>query len=319
MIKFAPPISNSTQHSFRLVHISDPHLSNLDNVTWRQLVNKRILGYLSWRFNRRKVHRMDILSTLISDLDEIKANHLVISGDLTHIGTADECQQVNQWLTSLGTSDDITVIPGNHDCYTDDDASETTNRWSEYMTSDDESNADNNDANFPSLRQRGPLAIIGLTTALPTAPFFATGRLGLTQIEKLAELLEKTVRQGFFRVVLLHHGPLMGSNKYRKRLIDAEQFRAVIKSHGAELILHGHGHHTVNGVLETDKSEIPVIGAASASLLSKSLVKRAGYNIFDVTNTGNSWNIAMQSRGYDAKEAIFKLKKEVAFTLPITS
>ncbi|MFT5350490.1 MAG: 3',5'-cyclic AMP phosphodiesterase CpdA, partial [Gammaproteobacteria bacterium] len=170
---------------------------------------------------------------------------------------------------------------------------------------------------FPSFRQRDSLAIIGLSTALPTAPFFATGRLGQEQIDKLAELLKQTGEKGLFRIVMLHHGPLAETNKFRKRLIDAAQFRSVIKSHGAELILHGHGHEPVNGLLQTPYSKIPVIGVASASLLSSSINKRAGYNIYEVKQAASHWRLKILSRSYETENAVFKTREEMEFTLPI--
>ena len=43
---------------------------------------------------------------------------------------------------------------------------------------------------FPFVRRRGPLALIGLSTAVPTAPFMATGRLGDAQLARLGEMLD---------------------------------------------------------------------------------------------------------------------------------
>ena len=39
--------------AFRFAQISDPHLSDLSGVRWRQLASKRVLGYLSWGRGRR--------------------------------------------------------------------------------------------------------------------------------------------------------------------------------------------------------------------------------------------------------------------------
>ncbi len=317
MIKFIPIGSACAQSGFRLAHISDPHLSHLYDVPWRQLLNKRILGYLSWRFSRRHIQCPAILDALIKDLDEAGAHHLAISGDLTHIGTPGEYKQVAAWLGTLGQSTDISVIPGNHDSYVRSDAAQTSDHWSAYMDSDVEASPfPEGTATFPLLRQRGPVAIIGLSTAVPTAPFFASGRLGQTQTEALAELLDRTGKQELFRVVVLHHGPLAHSNKFRKRLIDSAQFRSVIKAHGAELILHGHGHYPVNDILETANAPIPVIGAASASALSDSKTKRAGYNIYEVNATANGWKIQMQSRRYDRHTGLFKEREKLEFHLP---
>lgn len=307
-------ISNAENagRGFRLAHISDPHLSSLAEVRWQQLFSKRILGYLSWRFSRRHIHRVDILESLLTDLSRTRSQHLLVTGDLTHIGTPVECRQVATWLKGLGSPANISVIPGNHDRYSPDDDDLTTGLWSDYMKSDPGFIAG---SMFPSFRKRGPLALIGLSTALPTAPFFASGRLGKTQLEKLVELLTLARDKGLFRVVALHHGPLLDSNRFRKRLTDAEQFREVIRCCGAELILHGHGHYPVNGWLDGNAGKVPVIGAASASLLSSSGTKRAGYNIYEVNTTARGWQVHMESRRYDAETGGFDIRQQTDFSL----
>ncbi len=316
MMKFLPPSANNDAGPVRIAHISDPHLSDLAGVNWKQLLSKRILGYLSWRISRRHIQRLDILAGLIDDLTNNELGHLLISGDLTHIGTAAECRQVSSWLSNLGSAENITVIPGNHDYYTDDDISRTIGSWSQYMASDGIDSDKENLPLFPSFRQRGPLAIIGLSTALPTAPFFATGELGSKQIQDLEHLLLKAREMGLFRIVMLHHGPLQTSNKFRKRLRDAHEFRQAIISHGAELILHGHGHYPVWDFLQTDNVKIPVIGAASASVLSTSTSKRSGYNIYEIERVAEGWSLQVQSRRFETGSKSYSLLKEFQLMLP---
>jgi len=316
MTRFIPAAEADPGQGFRLAHISDPHLSTLDGVPWRQLLNKRLLGYLSWRFNRRHHHRPALLDRLVEDLNGHHAHHLLISGDMTHLGTAMECRQVENWLSRLGSPGDISVIPGNHDSYIREEVSRTTGLWSAYMAGDTSEDKAGGAVVFPSLRKRGPLAIIGLSTALPTAPFFATGKLGENQLQKLSDTLEQTGKEGLFRVVALHHGPLPDSNRYRKRLVDAEAFRAVIRSAGAELIVHGHGHYPDCGSIKSPGLQVPVIGAASASLLSASTVKRAGYNIYQVNAMDGHWNIHLVSRTYDPEAGVFRQRQQLDFGLP---
>ena len=71
---------------------------------------------------------------------------------------------------------------------------------------------------FPFLRRRGDVALIALSTALPTAPFLATGRLGTRQLARFAEMLDQT--SGLFRIVLIHHPPLSAVPAFLRRLID---------------------------------------------------------------------------------------------------
>ncbi len=290
---------------YKLAHISDPHLSTLDEVSWTQLLNKRVLGYLSWYGNRRHIHRMDVLEDLLSDLATTKSNHLVISGDLTHIGTPQEFRQVAEWLARHGSPEQISVVPGNHDSYVNEDPGRTLSLWSPFMLGDDQDGKTSSEL-FPSFRQRGPVAIVGLSTAVPTAPFFATGKLGTAQISKMKELLERARQMGLFRIVVLHHGPLESSNKFRKRLIDAGEFREALSTVGAELILHGHGHHPVTEWLDVNGTEVPVVGAPSASQLSSSNYKRAGYNTYEVERNEQGWLLKISSRRFEDPPGILK-------------
>ena len=283
---------------YKLAHISDLHLSTLDHVNWRQLLNKRVLGYLSWYGNRRRIHRLDVLEDVLADIANIQSDHLIISGDLTHIGTPQEYDQVAGWLASHGSPEQISLVPGNHDCYVKENSQHTTSLWAPFMQGDAQ-NQDESEPVFPSFRQRGPVAIIGMSSAVPTAPFFATGKLGNQQIEQMKELLEKAREMGLFRIVVLHHGPLASSNSFRKRLVDAETFRTALSSAGAELVLHGHGHYPVTDWLNINGVDVPVVGAPSASQLSSSNSKRAGYNTYEVQRHERGWTLKITSRKYE--------------------
>ena len=72
---------------------------------------------------------------------------------------------------------------------------------------------------FPFVRRRGNVALIALSTGVPTGPFMATGRLGDRQLSRFAEALDQT--RDAFRIVLIHHPPLSPLRRYLRRLIDA--------------------------------------------------------------------------------------------------
>lgn len=72
---------------FVLAHFSDPHLSTLAGViTLRHLLNKRLLGFLSWYRRRRHIHSPRILDALLADLADTAPDHIVVTGDLTNWG-----------------------------------------------------------------------------------------------------------------------------------------------------------------------------------------------------------------------------------------
>ena len=277
--------------SLKIAHISDPHLTSLEHLRWDELLNKRILGYLSWKLKRRRSHSREILSRTIADLAEQQPDHLVISGDFTHLGTANECRETETWLNSIGEPDYISIVPGNHDRYIAADVAETIGRWRAWMRSDPGERDDAQD--FPYLRVRGPVAIIGLSTAVPTPPFFASGRLGNEQLQRLGELLEKAAQRGLYRIVTLHHSP--HSMSFRRGLSDAGRLLSTLAGPGAELVIHGHGHLRMHAMLQGGARRIPVFGVPSASARYNNPDKKAGYNIYEITGDAAGWQTRVKS------------------------
>jgi 3',5'-cyclic AMP phosphodiesterase CpdA len=160
--------------------------------------------------------------------------------------------------------------------------------WTEYMRGDDE-------IGFPFLRRRGPLALIGLSSAVPTAPFMATGRLGHEQIMRFGELLERCA--GSFRVVLIHHPPVSKPSRRFKRLLDGADFRNMLARHGAELVIHGHDHERALIHLDGPQRPIPVVGVPSASEAPPGEHDPAGYNLYRVEGESGAWRCEAVSRG----------------------
>jgi 3',5'-cyclic AMP phosphodiesterase CpdA len=139
--------------------------------------------------------------------------------------------------------------------------------------------------------------LIGLSTALPTAPFMATGGLGTEQTRRLAETLDGLGRENRFRVVLLHHPPASRPDKRLKRLVDADMFRAVLAQHGAELVLHGHDHVHALVSLAGPNGPIPAVGVPSASAALTSPDGPAAYNLYRIDGAAGAWRCEMISRG----------------------
>jgi 3',5'-cyclic AMP phosphodiesterase CpdA len=179
--------------------------------------------------------------------------------------------------------------------------------WTDYMTGDpDTAMAAHGGFNdFPFLRRRGRLALIGLSTALPTPPGFASGRLGPAQLEALSTLLESAGEEGRCRVVLLHHPPT-ADVAWRKRLTDAPAFRRVIAARGAELVLHGHDHTTTHEAIDGRDGPVPVFGIASASQATADKRPASQYRIFSITPAAAGWQLDIALRAYDPARAAFK-------------
>ena len=225
---------------FRLAHISDPHLGPLPRVGFGDLASKRAFGYFNWRRNRRRAFAPSVLTALADDIRAAAPDHVAVTGDLVNLGlTGGVRRRPPVARRNRRTGPDVTVIPGNHDAYVPGAFEEFTDAWHPYMTGDNSSVV-----TFPFIRKRGPVAIVGTSSAIATAPLMATGEFGGGQAAALASRLTALGRAGLFRVVLIHHAPVARASHWHRRLIDADLFRRAIAEAGAELILHGHNHTT---------------------------------------------------------------------------
>ncbi len=301
--------------AFRFAQISDPHLSDLSAVRWRQLASKRALGYLSWRRRRRHEHRPEMLAALRADLHAIAPAHTVVTGDLTHIALPEEFREAGDWLRQLGAADTVTVVPGNHDRYVHTPWAESLGLWSSFMSSDGISAEHGAEQLFPLLRVRGPLAFIGLDSAVPSPPFMATGRLGARQLERLADILQRLRGSGLLRVLMLHHPPVPGEEKWRKRLVDAPALCALLARHPVDMVLHGHRHRALQSVIRIPGSDIPVFGIASASAAGVLSNYPAEYNLYDVLRDGAAWRVRVSARRFDAATRAFATREVASFAV----
>jgi 3',5'-cyclic AMP phosphodiesterase CpdA len=271
---------------FKLAHLSDFHLFSLKGAGVRDFLNKRIYAYLRWRIYRFTEHRVDILQALASDLKKMAPDHIVITGDLTHSGLAGEYVEAEKVLRVLGPPEDVTVIPGNHDSYVSVHGLNPQRSLSPYMDSDPprgtEGISPDLSCPFPTLRVRRHVALIGLSTARPSLPLLAVGRLGMPQLAKLDQLLEEAGRRGLFRIVLIHHPPCAGMMSWRKRLTDLHSLGRVLTLRGAELVLHGHTHRSSYRWLKKSAYAIPVIGVPSSTTLGRTRKKLARYHVYSI-------------------------------------
>ena len=289
--------------AFRLAHLSDPHLPPLPASRLRDLMGKRALGYLNWTRNRHKFQRRDVLDALMSDIHGQTPSHIAITGDFVNLALDAEFEPARVWLESVGSPDRVTIVPGNHDAYVRATRHRFAQAWGGYLDGDDASGG----GTFPFLRRRGPLALIGVSSAVPTPPLMATGWLGRNQLEALDRMLSDLSTAQSFRVLLIHH-PLH-SNARAKRLTDSGELRALLKRHGVELILHGHDHVHSTMWIEGPNGTIPAIGVPSASALAHGRYPAAAYNLFSIDHDGSAWRCEQTVRGIDEKLRVQELRQ----------
>jgi 3',5'-cyclic AMP phosphodiesterase CpdA len=275
---------------FVLAHLSDPHLAPIPKPRLAELMGKRATGFLNWQRKRRLMHRTEVLERIVADLEAQTPDHIAVTGDLVNIALAGEFAPARAWLEGLGSPADVTLVPGNHDAYVRRTAQHAALYWGDYMRGDD-------GAAFPFVRRRGPLTLIGLSTAVPTAPLLATGRLGPDQLKKVAGLLDQYGNGDSFRVVLIHHPPSSTRSRHLKRLVDGAALRELLKRQGAELVIHGHDHVRSLTFLDGPRRPIPVVGVPSASEAPPGEHDPAGYNLYRIGGERGAWRCEVVTRG----------------------
>ena len=282
---------------FRLGHLSDVHLGGVPSLRMKDFVTKRVVGYANWRRNRAHALTPDALDRLVADLKKQAPDHIVVTGDLTNIARREEFENARAWLEGLGPPDMVTAIPGNHDAYVPGAHRRFREVWAPWMASDDAEFVGH--ALFPFMRRKDGVALIGVSSAVASAPFMATGRVGGEQTKRLRLLLDAARIEGLFRVVLIHHPPkLVDPRDQWRKLTDGRRFRRAIERSGAELILHGHDHVRATTEIKGANGMVPVVGVPAASAAPIGGPRGGGYAIHEIAENGSSYALTVIHRGY---------------------
>ena len=288
-------------------HVTDPHFTVPRFESWREIVNKRALSVLSWHWKRRHRYKRELFEALMRDASR-HTDGFVITGDLTQAGLRSECEAARDWLEGFARGKQVCVIPGNHDSIrVEGQSADWETLWAPWMGAG---------AGFPFLVQLGCVAFIGVSSAVPTAPFLASGQLGQAQLKDLAGLLRECRRQGLCRVLLVHHCPVPSVDSSRRGLLDAAALCETIAGEGVELVLHGHNHRWMRHALQGPAGEVPVLSAPAAGSVGMADGRyRAGYYLVDVQAGEGDWRISVDAREFLGPGS--KRRELMQFELPL--
>jgi 3',5'-cyclic AMP phosphodiesterase CpdA len=266
---------------FRLAHVTDLHVRNFAGARVRDFFGKRAIGALNLALIRRRKHRMDLLAALGEDLRARPRDHLVVSGDLGNVSLLSEWRAARSWIERIGASvDNTTVIPGNHDAYVKEVvlSGAFEQIFAAYQRADVRLEAET----YPFARLRGEIALVCANTCLPTGDLGAWGRVGEAQLRRLEALLAAPEVRARFRVLCIHHAPVMHRPPETRNLCDRAKLAEVLGRVGAELVVHGHDHRDEFAELPgPDGHRIPIVGAGSASYAGAA-DRCSRYNLYQI-------------------------------------
>jgi 3',5'-cyclic AMP phosphodiesterase CpdA len=278
----------------RIAHFSDLHIYSVEGTPLWRFFNKRITGWANLRYRRRSIHRPAYVQAIAREIARLGIEHVVVTGDFTNLALEAEYDRARDVLErDLGLDPArVTVVPGNHDVYTR--GSMVSRRFESYfapwLKSDlPELATQANGGRFPVVKLRDSAAIVGLSSAVPRLPFVAAGELGRAQLTALGRILEHPEVARRTVVVALHHPAVYPRSRvktYLEGLRDAPALLLKLRSISRGLLLHGHLHRRIQRDLPTGAGHLHQIGATSASLHDESPDRMAGFNVYELDESG---------------------------------
>jgi 3',5'-cyclic AMP phosphodiesterase CpdA len=298
----------------RIAHFSDLHVLALQGIGARRFLNKRFTGWVNLKLKREHKHRPAYVREVAREVTEAKVDHLIITGDLTNLALEQEFEAVLELLEvelGLGPSQ-ISIVPGNHDLYTRGAlrSKRFSTFFAPFMQSDlPDLAADIALGRFPFVKLRGPLAIIGLSSAVPRPPLVASGELGVRQLEALERILAHDEVKRRTPVLALHH-PVHNPPSRMKTLLeglwDADDLVDALAAVPHGLLVHGHLHKRVQQHVPTRAGRLLAVGATSASLHHDDEHRMAGFNLYDFNGAGELEGV--EAHVFDPETKTFHLE-----------
>ena len=233
----------------------------------------------------------------MAEMAAFSPDAIALTGDLTNFALPSEFAAAGRFIERLGPPGRVLVIPGNHDALVRVPEAEGLAHWSPWMRGDGDV------PGFPYLRRRGGVALIGLSSAIVTAPGFAAGALGGAQLERLGTILARTRAEGLFRLVMIHHPPVGENN--RRGLRDRAALLALLAREGAEMLIHGHSHRPALLPLPgRDGRLIPSIGIPPA-LHGPARRHPSRWHRYAISPTEGGWEVETLVRGISPSQPGF--------------
>lgn len=220
----------------RIIHITDLHFWQVVHNPLL-LLNKRFLGNLNLILRRQRYVRQERAQSFLDLFPTLKADALLIGGDLTTTATEIEYRMATAFVNALGQSGvPIYLTPGNHDFYTFEAL-----RLKRFCTHFGERLEHPRKPRLTFLPGGTPLLI--LPTARPNI-LSSRGHITTQQIYKTKELLEQAPPG---RIIVLAHYPVLSNPAHHsnvmRRLDNAAPLRRMLGDTERTLLyLAGHVH-----------------------------------------------------------------------------
>lgn len=179
-----------------------------------------------------------LMESLIGEVEALRPDLVVVPGDLTADGFAEQFQAAHEWIARLACDHKI-VVPGNHDA-----------RNVGLMHFDSMFSRLYESTIMPMRYGGGSALFLGSDTSKPD---LNQGEFGQERLRWLGDKMRRATQE--LKVLIVHHHlvSVPGTGRERNILWDAGDLLEVLSESGADLVLCGHRHvpyvWQVNGII----------------------------------------------------------------------
>jgi 3',5'-cyclic AMP phosphodiesterase CpdA len=240
-----------------IAQLTDLHLLE-DSYADRPFGPRARLSYLSFG---RRLDPGERKKRVADALEEVRArnvDHLLITGDLTEDGHLEQFEVLAELLSeSRIPAERITLVPGNHDAYTDGDA------FAEALKGPLKRHAA---TSWVGSALRFPdVTIVPVSTAFHQSPLRSAGAIAQEELESLASIAKDPGLAGRPLVFAQHHPPgrlLIPLLQWIDGLVEHAVLSDLFDRCPHLHVVHGHTHHQADRA--TRKGEAPRVFSARA-------------------------------------------------------
>ncbi len=243
-------------------------------------------------------HDEDLVEAVERQVNELKPDLVVISGDFTQRAKTEQFKEACLFLEHLRDSGhEVLGVPGNHDVPLYDVLRRFLSPLARYRRFIDESLC-------PFIELPG-VAVLGINTARSLT--FKDGRINKDQVQFIRETFARTPSNSV-RILVTHH-PLLAlqvGEEIERAIGRQEMALDAVEESGVDMLLAGHNHHASSqdaSDLVTRAGGVLVVQAGTATS-TRVREQEQSFNVIDVTEgsvviTVHGWS----DDAFEAKDA----------------
>ena len=240
-----------------IAHLTDLHLLE-DDYALRPLGPRARLSYLSFGRCLDPGERRKRVAACLQEVRAKGFDHLLITGDLTEDGDPAQFELLAELLAdSRIPPEHVTLVPGNHDAYTDASA------FAEAMNGPLRPYAATSE--IGSVLRFRDVSIVPVSTAFHQSALRSAGAISKDELEGLARITTDPSLADRPLVFAMHHPPnrhFFPIVQWVDGFLEYPAMSALFERCPHLHVIHGHTHHQVNRSIK--KGEAPRIFSAKA-------------------------------------------------------